>query len=309
MRMLFITYELPPIGGGGGRAAWQIARRLIRRGHQVDILTSLFPGLPERAEREGVKIHRIRVRRRRADECPPRELLSFMCRSIPAVTRTANECNPEVVCAFFGIPGGPAAFWLRLRKKIPYVLSLRGSDVPRPELAGYQRLHLLTGPALRRIYRAADAIISVSGGLREAALRLDPNVAIEVIPNGVDTERFHRNTDRTSVGEPPELLFVGRLKEFKGVQYVLRALPDIEKRLGSAVRFTIAGDGPYRATLESLAEEIHKESGITSEARFAGWLGDAALLAAYESASMILLPSLAEGHPNVLLEGMAMGLP
>ena len=51
MRILFISYELPPLGGGGGRAALQIARRLVARGHDVSILSSLFEGLAESEER------------------------------------------------------------------------------------------------------------------------------------------------------------------------------------------------------------------------------------------------------------------
>ena len=309
MRILFITYELPPIGGGGGRAAWQVARRLARRGHEVSILTSLFAGLAEYEECERVAIRRIAARRKRVAECPPRELLSFMLRSPCAAGGVAKQSGPDVVCAFFGIPGGPAAWWLRRRYKIPYVLSLRGSDVPRPELAEHQRLHLLTRPILRRIYRNAGGIVSVSGELRDAALRIDPNLPIEVIPNGVDTARFSAKGERNSPGSPPELLFVGRLKVFKGVQYALRALPEIEKRLGSPVRFTVAGDGPYRSTLEAVAQQVCSQFELQSVTRFVGWLDEDAITAAYESASLLLLPSAAEGHPNVLLEGMAMGLP
>ena len=85
MRILFISYELPPIGGGGGRAAWQIARRLARRGHEVEILTSL----------EGVRVHRIRVRRKNIHACPPPELLSFMLRSFFAAPRLAAWLRPD----------------------------------------------------------------------------------------------------------------------------------------------------------------------------------------------------------------------
>ena len=94
MRVLFVTYELPPIGGGGGRAAWQIARRLAGRGHDVRILTSLFGGLPGCEAREGVGIHRIAVLRSRADACSPRELLSFMRRSVPETRRLARDFAP-----------------------------------------------------------------------------------------------------------------------------------------------------------------------------------------------------------------------
>ena len=308
MRMLFISYELPPLGGGGGRAALQIARRLARRGHSVAILSSLFPGLPERERSDGVAIDRLRVRRKKMDECTPIELASFMLRSIPAARRLADEMKPSVVCAFFGIPGGPAAWRLRRRRGIPYVLSLRGSDVPRPELAAHQRLHALTRPLLRRMYRDAAGLIAVSDSLRRAALAVLPGARIEVIPNGVDTEQFKPPAGRSGPADRPELLFVGRLREFKGVQDAIAALPALERALGRPARLTIIGDGPSRAALEAQAAAL-RAMGSNSEVRFLGWLDPAGLPAAYESASLLLLPSYVEGHSNVILEALAAGLP
>jgi len=306
MRILFICYELPPLGGGGGRAAIQIARRLVARGHDVSILSSLFDGLAESEEDGGVRIRRIRVRRKRQDECTPIELLSFMWRSLGAARRLADELKPEVTCAFFGIPGGPAALHLRNRRGIPYVVALRGSDVPRPEMAKHQRLHLFTGPFLQRIYRKAAGIVSVSEPLKQAALKVAPEVAIEVIPNGVDTDWFSGAARQRLPGEPLELLYVGRLKEFKGVQHLIRALPMAEAKLGRAIRLTVAGDGPHRAELEKLAAEMTPGR---SRVEFAGWLEREALREAYGRAALLLLPSLVEGHPNVVLEAMAMGTP
>jgi glycosyltransferase involved in cell wall biosynthesis len=308
MRVLFISYELPPIGGGGGRAALQVARRLARRGHSVAVLSSLFPGLPEQEQSDGVAIHRLRVRRKKRDECTPIELASFMLRSIPAARRLADEMKPSVVCAFFGIPGGPAAWRLRRRRGIPYVLSLRGSDVPRPELAAHQRLHALTRPLLRRMYRDAAGLIAVSDSLRRAALAVLPSARIEVIPNGVDTERFKPPAGRAGPAGRPELLFVGRLREFKGVQDAIAALPALERALGRPARLTIIGDGPSRAALEAQAAAL-RAAGSNSEVRFLGWLDPAGLPAAYESASLLLLPSYVEGHSNVILEALAAGLP
>jgi len=309
MRIFFITYELPPIGGGGGRAAWQIAQKLSGRGHEIMILTSRFASQPRFEEINGLQIHRIPVLRKRPDECPPHELFSFMWRSVAAITSVHDGFRADVTCAFFGIPGGPAAWWLSHRRNVPYVLSLRGSDVPRPELAKRQQLHLFTRPVLKRLYRRASGILSVSDALADAARLLGNDLAIETIPNGVDTIRFQTKSDRSSPTSSPELLFVGRLREFKGVQYVLRALPVIEKLLGRPVRFTIAGEGPYRMKLELLLREIQRQSTCESEVRFVGWLDESEVIRAYEAASLIVLPSRVEGHPNVLLEGMAMGLP
>ena len=306
MKVLFLCYELPPIGGGGGRAAWQVAVRLAARGHTTSILTSRFGDLPSEETRSGVRITRLDVRRKRADECTPLELLSVMLKSMPAAVREVERDRPDVICVFFGVPGGPGAWWARRRRGVPYVLALRGSDVPRPELAKHQFLHHFTKPVLRRVYRAAAGIVSVSDGLRQAALAVEPGVEIEVIPNGIDTEWFTAAAPKPDSFDRTELLFVGRLRDFKGVQHIIRAMPDIAGRLGKPVRLTVAGDGPYRPDLERLAAETVR---APSQVHFAGWMEREPLRAAYETAHLFVLPSLVEGHPNVVLEGMAMGLP
>ena len=308
MRILFISYELPPIGGGGGRAVWQIARRLAARGHRAAVLTSVFQGLRSFEEMEGVEIHRIRVRRKSAGACPPSEMLSVMLRSVPAAVRVACEFRPSVVCAFFGVPGGPAAWWLKRSCGLPYVLSLRGSDVPRPQLARYQRLHRMTRPFLRRLYRDAAAVVAVSGALRDAANRVTPGLPIRVIPNGVDPAVFRSRQEKRDAATEKHVLFVGRLQEFKGVQHLIRALPIVEAELDARVRLTIVGAGPFLTRLESLADRI-KSQGTRWHVQFTGWLDTDQVRTFYESAAVLVLPSLVEGHPNVILEAMAMGVP
>jgi glycosyltransferase involved in cell wall biosynthesis len=163
------------------------------------------------------------------------------------------------------------------------------------------------------MYRDAAGLIAVSDSLRRAALAVLPTACIEVIPNGVETERFKppaEPQDRPGINltGTPELLFVGRLREFKGVQDAISALPALERALGRPARLTIIGDGPSRAALEAQAAGL-RAAGSKSEVRFLGWLDPAGLPAAYESASLLLLPSYVEGHSNVILEALAAGLP
>jgi len=92
------------------------------------------------------------------------------------------------------------------------------------------------------------------------------------------------------------------------VQDAIAALPALERALGRPARLTIIGDGPSRAALEAQAAAL-RAAGSNSEVRFLGWLDPAGLPAAYESASLLLLPSYVEGHSNVILEALAAGLP
>jgi len=148
----------------------------------------------------------------------------------------------------------------------------------------------------------------VSEALRDAAMRLEAGVPIEVIPNGVDTAFFAPPEDVESRAVTPELLYVGRLRKFKGVQHVISALPAISQELGRAACLTVVGDGPYLRNLKALVER-QRAAGVNSDVRFMGWMEQEELRGLYQRASAVVLPSLVEGHPNVLLEGMACGLP
>jgi len=302
MRLLLINYELPPIGGGGGRATLRLAREFVRAGHPTAILTSAFDDFPRDEEKEGIRIRRIPVWRPYADRCPPRHMLTFVASSLYHAPRFAKEYRPDLVLAFFGIPCGPCALRIKRRLRIPYVLSLRGSDVPRPELGHQRFLESLALPVLRRVWLKADGLVAVGEGLRQAALAVEPGLRIEVIPNGVDVEAFAAPAERRGTGL--RLLFVGRLREFKGLQFVIGAMADRVGR-GKDVDLDVVGDGPYRAELERLATRYD----LNEHIRFQGWLDPSQVPAHYARADALVLPSYVEGSPNVVLEAMAAGLP
>lgn len=303
MRILFLSYEWPPIGGGGGRAANRIASLLAGRGHETSAMTSLYGDLPQTEIVDGVSVYRIRVRRSNPDECSPSELLSFMFHSMAHVTGLVRKKKPEVICAFFAIPGGPAAWWAKRRTGIPYLLALRGSDIPRPELQKKQRLHMFTGPVIRQVLGGAGAVTAVSEALRDAALKVAPSTQIEVVPNGVDTSWFQPKRVQGPGADKINLLYVGRLRDFKRVQDIIEGLREIEIATGRKARLVVAGSGPYHKELDALAKAR------SASVEFRGWMDREALRDAYEEADVVLLPSLVEGHPNVLLEAMAMGKP
>ncbi len=301
MNVLLINYELPPLGGGGGRATLRLAREFAALDHEVLILTSAFKRLPKREERDGVLIRRIRTLRRRADRCTPLELLSFAFSAAAAASRvcTSEKLAPDVVGAFFSFPSGVPALFLRLWRGAPYVVSLRGSDVPRKEIKKGRLLQIPLVPLSRIIWRFAAEIVSVSEGLRLHALRIAPKSRIEVIPNAVDTECFYP-TEKAHDG-PAKLLFVGRLRPFKGLQFLLPALADARKELREDLKLDVVGDGPYRGKLERMIASLELGDCV----RIHGWVDVDEMLRYYHDADLLVLPSFAEGMPNVVLQSTA----
>jgi glycosyltransferase involved in cell wall biosynthesis len=302
MKILLINYEYPPVGGGAGNATAFLARQFALAGAMPVVLTTAFGCLPRREDEDGVLVARIATGRRVADRCSVPEMGSFILRAIPAALALHREFAFDASLAFFGIPGGPAAYVLKRLRRVPYVVSLRGGDVPGflpGDLAGF---HALTRPVIRHIWKHAAAVVANSQGLAELARRTAGDMPVPVIANGVDTERFVPGLPKND-SEPPRLLFVGRVVRQKGLDILLPALAALSK--GRDFHLDVVGDGPEVKELTALAERL----GLGAKVSFLGWRDRDALPGLYARADIFVFPSRDEGMPNAVLEAMASALP
>ncbi len=299
MRILVINSEFPPIGGGAGNASLNISECMAAAGHEVTVLTSNFKGMPGLDKQGGVRIVRASAIRKRIDRSNAFEQVTFILGGSLSALKIAIRRKPDVVLAFFGMPSGAIALALKLFFNIPYIVSLRGGDVPGFRPYDFAVYHKIISPFLRLVWRSAGAVVANSSGLRAMGEEFEPNVPIKVIPNGVDAEVYSPG-DRD--WELPRLLFVGRVVYQKGIDILLQALGNLKDL---PWELTIVGDGPERAALEALTKALE----IRDRVKFAGWLHDDALLDAYRWANLFTYASRHEGMPNAVLEAMACGLP
>lgn len=301
-RVLLVNYEYPPLGGGAGNATAHIAQEMARQGVQALVLTSAFDGLAASEERDGYAIRRIPTVRRFAEKCAAWEMAAFMASSLLHAPLAARAFRPDATLAFFGIPCGPAAWLLKLLRGTPYCVSLRGGDVPGFQPYDLARMHRLTGPAIRFLWRRAGAVVPNSQGLAALAKAFEPGLDYPVVPNGADAELFRPRTGPRAPG-PARLFFHGRLVYQKGLDVLLDALallpPD------AAWELHLAGDGPFRPELEARAGAL----GLGERVRFRGWMDRAGLARELPGMDLFVFPSRDEGMPNAVLEAMASGLP
>lgn len=299
MHILIVNSEYPPIGGGAGNASAHIARELVKMGKQVTVLTASFAKLPREEQDAGVRVLRLPGLRRKADRSTPTEQTIFMISAAVIGLFWAIRLKPSIVLAFFGAPSGAAVWSWNWFVNIPYVVCLRGGDVPgfRPyDFAGY---HRALSPLLRRVWRRAAAVVANSAGLRELAKKFEPDVPVQVIPNGVDLEKFATN-DRS--WNPVHMLFVGRIVYQKGLDLLLKALANLKNQQWT---LSLVGDGPQRTALQRSAAV----SGFDNRVKFLGWKSRSELPAVFQQANLFVYPSRHEGMPNAVLEAMAAGLP
>lgn len=300
--LLIINSEYPPIGGGAGNASANLAQRLAALGQKVTVITSRFKGLPHRETFSNLEVIRIPALRSRQDRTSAFELIAFIVSAIFWTLRLSagrKIRKPYATLAFFGLPSGAVALMLKLVRGIPYIVSLRGGDVPGFRPYDFGMYHKLIRPLLRVIWRNASAIVANSRGLHHLALQFDSRFEIPIIPNGVDSELFNANAHENT---SPRIFSVGRIVHQKGLDLAMHALSGL-KELDWEWR--IAGDGPQMELLKTLAENL----GIQNRIRFLGWQSHDLLVEHYAWANMFLFPSRHEGMPNAVLEAMASGLP
>jgi glycosyltransferase involved in cell wall biosynthesis len=162
MRILVINSEYPPIGGGASNASANLARCLAAFGHEVAVLTAHFGDLPRLETQDGVTVHRIPALRRKQDRSGALEQLAFILYASLWTLVWSRQNRPNVTLAFFGMPSGAVAWLLKMVYKIPYIVSLRGGDVPGFRPYDFKTFHKLIGPFLRVIWHGASAVIANS---------------------------------------------------------------------------------------------------------------------------------------------------
>lgn len=148
--------------------------------------------------------------------------------------------------------------------------------------------------------KKCDYIQSISAQTKENLLALNyPKEKIVMITNGVDIHRFKPNENpREGICN---IMYVGRLREYKGLNYLLEAWSEIIKKHRAHLFFV--GDGSIKNTLKKQCKDL----GICGSVKFLGMVDD--VPAMLKVADIYVQPSLNEGLPNSVLEAMSMGLP
>lgn len=298
MRLLFINYEFPPVGGGAAYASLAMARELLALGHRVDFLTAGTGRNSGDDLIDGIRVHRVRSYRRGVHESGLIGALSFLGFAAKRLRELARVNGYDAYHYYFSLPTGLLTFMPGAHRQKPYLVSLRGSDVPGydPTLTWQHRALL---PITRRIWRGAHRVVTNSASLRRLALASAPDMAIDVILNGTyRSASFNPRETRAGL----RILAVSRLIARKGIDTLIMALG----RSGNDdLSLDIAGEGPDGCALQRLAHAC----GVAERVRFHGFVDRAGLASLYASADIFVLASLAESCSMALLEAMAAGLP
>jgi glycosyltransferase involved in cell wall biosynthesis len=229
----------------------------------------------------------------------------FLLGQLLAIIRLVRNEHFDLIHAHWLIPQGFIAalgMWIA-GKNVPLLCTSHGGDLFALKGKGLQRLK-------RRIMDKSAALTVVSKAMKKTVV--DMGVApdkVEVIPMGVDLKGLF-TPDPGVQRKTDELLFVGRLVEKKGVQFLLEAMPAVLKK-HSTVRLILAGSGPMEQELRQQAQRLQ----ISDRVSFLGMVSQTELPAMYRKATLAIFPFIVaksgdqEGFGLVQVEAMGCECP
>ena len=308
---LLLTSNFPPLYDGIASWMSQLARHY--GGDAMLVSLGSEPGHEESDARQGVRVDRLPVPRKRLRNVP----------GIVAWTRRASTLARRHQVSFTWCgnlkPASYVAWSLCVLQGIPYGIILHGTELLQMRAHGRGvRKRLIA----RSLLGGASVIVTNSEWTRAMTLELLAQLEIDLrpeqvyaVPLGADLQRFRPGLDTSAVRAKYGLnggrwmLTVGRLVEHKGQDQGLRALA-LLKGSEPPLRYAIAGSGTYESVLRELAAEL----GVEDRVRFIGHVTDDDLPALYNVAELYLGASRVavnhvEGFGISLVEAAATSLP
>lgn len=290
-RVLIFSLAYEPLIGGAEIAVRELTDRISD--FDFDMVTLRFKESHAARERIGnVEVHRV-----------GRGNKYFYIFAAYRMARILHrERKYSLAWSIMANYAGFAALFFKMRHpEVSLLLTLQEGD----PVDHIKRRARLVYPLFRKIFTRADKVTAISNHLADFARSMGHGLKVTVIPNGVDLSRFPMSAtwlsgDRESIASPM-LITTSRLVKKNGVDYIIRALGN----LPGNVRLTVVGDGPERAHLKRLADELRVSPRVT----FAGEVPYQDIPGYLRRAHIFIRHSLSEGLGNSYLEAMSSGIP
>lgn len=295
MRFLILGSKEYPVGssalhdtlpsGGMERYVQELAGALQAQGHVVHIVTRDFGKTSE--EVRGIQVHRVGWIAGFFLRNPSFNLNSYI---------RARHLDYDVAISN-GVFATLAALALRHGNKKPVIARPAGVAWCQPQYPKWAQALLLR--LERFAYKHADSVVFPNLMEKQAfqkKIGFTP-AKCSIIPTGVNLESFNNKASGRYKKTRPTIVFLGRLQKVKGVEYLIKAVKDLDATL------LIIGSGPQEAELK----RIVKDEKMKEKVRFLGNRSD--VPSVLSKADVFALPSLSEGLPLALLEAWAASLP
>ncbi|NYB26606.1 MAG: glycosyltransferase family 4 protein [Methanobacteriaceae archaeon] len=298
MKILQTPVRFYPFTGGVENYVYYLSRELVNSGNQVKVVCANEPDIESKQRVEGIEVERLPYMGKIAN--------TNITTGLPGAL---SDGDYDIIHTHIPTPWSAdwSAFYSNSKKK-PLVVTYH-NDIIGQGLASLVA-HIYNSVGLNYVLKtAAKIIITQPGYLQSSSYLAKYRDKIEVIPNGVDVEKFQPiqasdNEDRNTI------FFLSVLDEFhkyKGLEYLLEALKIVKNKILD-VKLIVGGKG----VLLDHHQEMAASLGLKDNVEFAGFIPDEEIADYYSQASVFVLPSISslqEGFGIVALEALACQTP
>ena len=292
MKLLVVNWQdrLNPQGGGAEIHIHETFGRLAERGHQVSLLASGFAGAPPRDRLDGMEVHRVGGRHTFNAVAPGYYLRHLAAERFDVVVEALNK-----VPLF-------SPLWAA-RPTVLLVHHLFGTTAFREASFPVAAATWLLERPIGRVYRRSPAQAISRSTAEDMVARGLPEDAIRVIYPGIEVGFYTPDPAVPRLAEPT-FLYLGRLRRYKGIHFVLRAVAALRDR-GTRVRLLVGGKGDYEPELRRLAAELRLDDRV----EFLGFVSEERKRELFQTVWANVFPSPKEGWGITNLEAAGCATP
>jgi len=277
----------PPAQIGGTEiAAYELAKRLNKH-FEVHVVTKHTKNTQLLERRDNFAIH---YAKNKLSWLPG---IRFATRFFSFIVEI-RKIQPEMIYARSFTPAGVVATFYCKSYRIPCFIQCEGIDVLALPLWFKKTLGYF-------VVKYATKIISATKDMAKKLAQDYGRKDVVIIENGVNSSEFENAKAKELAYEKPRVIFVGRIDENKGVEYLIKAFLQVRKNRKSA-SLLIVGDGPLKKKLEN-------KYGCITDIHFLGRIPHEEIPEYLAACDLFVLPSIFEGQGLVLMEALASGLP
>lgn len=303
MKIAYFTNTFTPHTGGVAHSSAALAEGMRCRGHQCLVVAPEFPGQPE--DEPGV----LRIPSLQHFNGTD---FSFRLPSGTRISDALHRFQPDLIHCHHPFLLGDAGLRMAHQWDLPLVFThhTRYENYVHYVLEESDWLERLAVELATEFANLCDLVIAPSGSIARLIQERGVNVPVEVIPTGIDRERFasgDRDRVRRETGCSPETFLlghVGRLAEEKNLPYLMEAVSRFLKDQPEAA-FLLVGEGDC----QELLREISEKYGVADRVYWRGKLTGQELVDHYRAMDLFAFSSRSETQGMVLAEAMASGVP
>lgn len=297
MKILQTPVRFYPFTGGVENYVYYLSRELVKSGNQVKVVCANEPPTKTNDMVDGIQVQRLPYIGKLAN--------TNITSGLPSVLSTA-DCDiihthiPTPWCADW------SAFYSQ-RKNKPLVVTYHNDIIGKGVASLIARIY--NSFALKYVLKTADKIVITQPSyLNSSAHLTEYRDKIEIIPNGVDVDKF--NPEKMQTDDFSYIFFLSVLDEFhqyKGLDYLLKALKIVKDKIPN-VKLIVGGKGVLLDHYQEMAASL----GLMDNIEFAGFIPDEQIVDYYNQANVFVLPSISslqEGFGIVALEALACQTP